>query len=231
MRDNRRIWQSQRQLSCTSQGTFNIELWIFLSQIEILVWYWYLEQAGEIKDVLNQSAVCVMFSSSYVGNLKGTSKPMHSQKPSTHFWNSWHRNNFNLHDMFLHILNLLWAWLVTAMTTTKALSHEFFDQQTHPFFFYHLSRVVHEALGQPPEDILHLGGDCLWGQGNQIVFLCHFSVLSAFGFYFISEFYVWPLAAFWAHRLPAFWLPVKCHCHHQKKHSMLIIIRGTTGIG
>ena len=144
----RGIWQSQRQLSCTSQGTFNIKLWIFLTQ------------AGE----MSLQAVCLIFSSSYVGNLKGTSKPMHSQNPSTHFWNSWHWNDFNLHYMSLHILNLSSAWL----------GHAFLSKQTHPFFFFYLSRVVHEALGQPPENILHLGGDCLWEQGNQIVFLCHF---------------------------------------------------------
>ena len=60
------IWQSPRQLSCTSQGTLKktnrnnmFGDW----------WCWAV--------------------SSYVGNLKGTSRPMHSQNPSMHFWNSW----------------------------------------------------------------------------------------------------------------------------------------------
>merc|ERR1719507_811096 len=41
------------------------------------------------------------------------------------------------------------------------------DFETHAFpkavyaFLELLARIVHEALGQPPEDVLHLGGNCL----------------------------------------------------------------------
>ena len=64
--------------------------------------------------------------------------------------------------IFFYIEPIMSLTCYGVMTTTKALGHAFFSQQTHPFFFYHLSRVVHEALGQPPEDVLHLSGNCLW---------------------------------------------------------------------